>query len=481
MNPELSLSKTVSNIQQQEDLSSLIGEFVAKIRCTENEADTFATGVDIVHHGLKCDRVVIYTLATGLPGKIVAEVVTPGFPQILGTVMDDSYFQSEHIHKYQKGRVKTINDIYTEQVNPLYLKNLEKFEVKANVVVPIVHLNGNLYGLLIAHQCTQARHWRLSEINLMLQVADWIISQLENQKKYQTLEEKLKHLNQWQDSLIDITKKLYSASKVAEVLQIITDKVQNVLNCDRVVVYSLQNPTFGQIIAESVIPTLAPILGRTIEDPCFEYHYLEKYKQGRVRAINNIYEAGMTPCYIENLSSIGVKSNLVTPINWDDGEIYGLLVAHQCFTFREWQESEIWWLKQVALQTGFSLSKAQAKEATKLMNSNLMILENARDIVTISKSQVQEMEQPIKETSQNLLEILNLNRLLARELQTINESGSLQSKKETNLIRIIAKKLYINIVALQKNFDLFYGKNKETQKILEDAATELYNNLPNSK
>ena len=481
MNPELSLSKTVSNIQQQEDLSSLIGEFVAKIRCTENEADTFATGVDLVRHGLKCDRVVIYTLATGLPGKIVAEVVTPGFPQILGTVVDDSYFQSEYIQKYQKGRVKTINDIYTEPVNPLYLKNLEKFDVKANVVVPIVNRNGTLYGLLIAHQCSKPRHWRSSEINLMLQVADWIISQLENQQKYQRLENKLNQINQWQDSLMEITKKLYTANNVAEVLQIITDKVQKVLNCDRVVVYSLQKPTFGQIIAESVISTLAPILGRTIDDPCFEYHYLAKYQQGRVKAIDNIYEAGMTPCYIENLASIGVKSNLVAPINWDNGKIYGLLVAHQCFTFREWQETEIWWLKQVALQTGFSLSKAQAKEETKLINSNLMILENARDIVTISKSQVQEMEQPIKKTSQKLLEILNLNRLLAREIQTINESGSLQSKKETNLIRIIAKKLYINIMEIQKNFDLFCSKNKEIQKILEEAATELYSNSQNSK
>ncbi len=479
MNPEFSLSKTFANIPQQ-DLSYLIGEFVEKIHSSENEADTLTAGVNIVRHGLRCDRVVIYTLATGFPGQIVAEVVTPGFPQILGTVIDDSYFQSEYIDKYQKGRVKTINNIYTEQVNPLYLKNLTKFDVKANIVVPIVTHNGSLYGLLIADQCTQARQWQESEINLMLQVADWMISQLENQKKYQRLEHKLNHLNQWQDSLIEITKELYTASDVAEVLQIITARVQNLLNCDRVVVYSLQDPTFGEIIAELTIPTLAPILGRTIKDPCFEYHYLAKYKQGRVRAINNIYEAGMTSCYVENLSSIGVKSNLVAPINWDDGEIYGLLVAHQCFNFREWQEVEIWWVKQVALHTGFSLSKAKAREETKLMNNSiLMILENTLDIINFAKSQIQEVQEPIQKTSQNLLEILNLNRLLAREINIINQSGSLENQKYTNLLQIIAKKLYTNIMELQKNFDFFSSKNEAIEKILENAATELYNKSQN--
>ncbi|MDJ0648164.1 MAG: GAF domain-containing protein [Xenococcaceae cyanobacterium MO_188.B19] len=477
MSHDPSLSNAAENPQQQEDLIDLISEIIGKIHSTVDEDSILTSGVEIVYRSLKCDRVIIYHLSDRSSGKIVAEAVTPGFPQVLGTTIDDPYFKTEYIDKYQKGRVKTINDIYGSEVNPFYAKNLEKIDVKANIIAPLVNPNGTLYGLLIAHQCTQARQWQQSEINLMLQIADWIIKQLQSEIKHYTIEEKLNNFNLWQDALIGITKKISVATDTAEVLQTATSTVQEVLKCDRVVFYGLQEPTFGQIIAESTIPALAPILGRTIEDPCFEYHYLQKYQEGRVRAINNIYQAGMTPCYIETLEKIGVKSNLVAPINWDNGQIYGLLVANQCFAFREWDENETWWIKQVAFQTGFFLSKAKLLEQSQSISSSLANVEKTRDAVTITKAQIKDIQQPIQKISQTLLEIMNLNRLLAREVNLIEQSGTLQTKKDTNLIQIISKKMYINILELKKYFDFFNHKNKEMEKLLEDTARDLYKDI----
>ncbi|MGL5942784.1 MAG: GAF domain-containing protein, partial [Waterburya sp.] len=94
-----------------------------------------------------------------------------------------------------------------------------------------------------------------------------------------------------------------------------------------------------------------------IEDPCFEARYLDKYRDGRVRAIDDIYQAGMTQCYVEQLESLEVKANLVTPI-LNEGQLFGLLVAHQCNQPRNWQDYEIRWVTQIATQVGFALDNA---------------------------------------------------------------------------------------------------------------------------
>ncbi|NET52029.1 MAG: GAF domain-containing protein, partial [Merismopedia sp. SIO2A8] len=51
-----------------------------------------------------------------------------------------------------------------------YLKQLEPFAVKANLVAPIL-VAGDLMGLLIAHQCSASREWENTEIDLFSQLA----------------------------------------------------------------------------------------------------------------------------------------------------------------------------------------------------------------------------------------------------------------------------------------------------------------------
>ena len=436
-----SLLENFSQRGNPPNLLDFTSEILKRIRRIESENDVLAAGVEIVYQALQCERVVIYTVPPYSSGKIVAEAVTPGWAQILDTVIDDAYFQTEYLEKYQKGRAQIINDVYAAHLNSFYLKHLEKIEVKAQVVLPLIYPNGSLYGLLIAHQCSQARQWQEWEINLMLQLADWITTQLARMGQYQLLENELTNFDKWQASLAEISQTIYAQTNTAELVQTTVDTVREVLGCDRVVIYSLQEPSFGQITFESCLPALASILGRTIEDPCFKHRYLEKYQSGRVRAIDSIYQAGMTPCYIEKLESIGVKSNLVAPINADDGEIYGLLVAHHCFAFRKWQEREIWWLKQIAIQAGFGLSKARLKERAESINQNQECWENTRDLITIAKSQLSELQQPAQLLGENLVATLNLNRLLTREVNLMHQSASKQGKEEKDLITIISKKL----------------------------------------
>ena len=143
-----------------------------------------------------------------------------------------------------------------------------------------------------------------------------------------------------------------------DILKAVVEQARNYLKCDRVVVYSLNQDKQGLIVAESVAPDYTQALGRTITDPCFEAKYLKKYRDGRIKAIDNIYEAAITPCHLEQLEQLEVKANLVTPII-NNGNLFGLLVAHQCASSRKWNKTEVEFLKQLATKVGLALEKAK--------------------------------------------------------------------------------------------------------------------------
>jgi GAF domain-containing protein len=480
--PSMSLSKIINNGQEPSNINNaaetnhLLTNIFNKLPQADTEENVLQVSVEITHQVLKCDRVVVYSLQQDSFSQVVAESVTAGYAQILDSIIKDPCFEAGYIEKYQKGRIRAVTDIYQAGLSDCYIANLEKIQVKANLVVPLIRENRSLYGLLVMHQCSRTRQWQQSEVEFLLKIADWTMVQMSQKAKYERLQTHIKHKEKWQKLQTRITQDLHTAQNSAEILQITVDQAKNLLKCDRVVVYCLQPDSMGKIVAESTIPALAPILGSTIKDPCFEHRYIDKYQQGRITAISNIYEAGMSACYVENLEKIAVKANLVMPINWDNGEIYGLLVAHQCFKFRKWQYVEIEYLKQITLQTGLSLSKAKLKERIYLIESTFSGLDNIRDMVTSAKSQIQQIQQPIQDTSQILTEVSNLNQLLDREINLINQNGSAQTQKDTKLVQIVIKKLALNTVKLKKSLNIFNHQKNIIEEILENVATSLHSN-----
>ena len=451
-------------------------EFFKSIRELKTEKDLLQAGVDIVYQLLQCDRAVVYSLQSDSYCQIVAEAVTPGYAQTLGTIIKDPCFEAGYIEKYSRGRVQAITDIHESNITPCHVETLEKIDVKSNLVVPIVRQDNSLFGLLVMHQCSAIRQWQQSEIEFVLQVSSWLIEQISQQQTYSALECKAANIKQARQLINSATVKIHGAKTGPEVLRQGVGQAKKILKCDRVVAYSLQNKSMGQIAAEATDPALASILGKVITDPCFEYRYLEQYQQGRIRAIPNIYEAGMTDCYVNNLAKLGVKSNLVAPINWDNGKIYGLLVAHHCFDFKDWQLEEIEHFKDIAFQTGLSLSKARIKEQSQTLEIGLQQLNHVKNTITLAKSKIHQIEQPMHNTSKILIEINNLNKLLEREMSQINQGSSSQTKKDTKLLQIIIRKLISTMAKLTSVLGKVNTNGNEANLFLDEAITRIDGN-----
>ncbi|MGL5834192.1 MAG: GAF domain-containing protein [Waterburya sp.] len=465
---EVSANSLVTNV--------VLTELFKNLRDAATEEDILQAGVRVVYQALKCDRAVVYSMGEDSFCEIVAEAVTPGYTQILGRTITDPCFEAGYIEKYSKGRVRAISDLRKSGISPCHIENLEKIDVKSNLVVPIVRQDNSLYGLLVMHQCSTTREWQQSEVEFVLQVSSWLIEQLARQQNYSALQSQVAKAQENRQLVNAVIKQIHQKVKSLDVLQEGVSQAKKMISCDRVVVYGLQDKDQGKIVAEATTPALAAILGSVIKDPCFEYRYLEQYQSGRIRATPNIFEAGLSECYVDNLAKLGVKSNLVAPINFDNGEIYGLLVAHQCFAFKDWQPDEIENFQEIALHTGLSLSKAIVREQSRTIATSLGQLSLVMDTINLAKSKIDQIKQPIYDTDKILVEVNNLNKLLERELNQINQNASAQTQKDTKLIQIIARKLVSMPPKIKNSLGAVNTNGKEATLFLEEAIDHIDGN-----
>ena len=316
----------------------------------------FEQAVQEAKKQLSADRVVIYAFEPDLSGSIVAEAVDPGWPRALADRISDPCIPGKLLEEYKQGRVVPTNDVRATNYSLPHMQLLNRLHVKANLVVPIVAAD-NLLGLLVAHQCSSTRVWQEAEINFLQQLAIQVGLSLTGVSLAAQKDPQADLAQQ----LNEIISKVRESLKPEQIYHAAITGVRDTLKTDRAVVYLFDENWQGSIVAESVGSNWPKALGANIADPCFAEQYVEKYKRGRVKATENIYDAGLTKCYLGQLEPFKVKANLVAPI-LVEGKLIGLLVTHQCSSTRPWQESDITFFKQVAIQVGFALDQAALLE-----------------------------------------------------------------------------------------------------------------------
>jgi methyl-accepting chemotaxis protein len=316
----------------------------------------FEQAVQEAKKQLNADRVVIYAFESDLSGSIVAEAVDPGWPKALADRISDPCIPGKLLEQYKQGRVVPTSDLRATNYSPAHVQLLNRLQVRANLVVPILAAD-TLLGLLVAHQCSGTREWQQPEVNYLQQLATQVglsLTGVSLAAQKQTVAERAQQLN-------EIISRVRESFKAEEIYHAAITGVREALKTDRAIVYLFDENWQGSIVAESVGSGWPKALGANIADPCFAEQYVEKYKRGRVKATENIYEAGLTKCYLGQLEPFKVKANLVAPI-LVEGKLLGLLVTHQCSSTRPWQEADITFFKQVAIQVGFALDQAALLE-----------------------------------------------------------------------------------------------------------------------
>lgn len=170
-----------------------------------------------------------------------------------------------------------------------------------------------------------------------------------------------------------VTEKIRQSLHLEDILATIVEEVRHLLKTDRVILYQFSANWDGRVVQESVSPDYPAILGTYIEDTCFSAEYVKYYRQGRVRAIEDITTAGIADCHREMLSGFAVRANLVMPVAYQD-QLWGLLIAHHCRSTRTWHQDEVELLGQLAVQSAIAIHQGELYQQLELSNRELQKL-----------------------------------------------------------------------------------------------------------
>jgi PAS domain S-box-containing protein len=160
-------------LAKQHKRSQLFADIALKIRQSLQLEEIIQTTVTEIQQFLQADRVLVYRVWADGFGKTIAEEVVPGYVSVLHHTFPPEVFPQEFRELYSQGRIKAITDVEQAKISPCLVEFVQQFGVKAKLVVPII-LHRELWGLLIAHQCSSPRKWSSFETELLQQIADQI-------------------------------------------------------------------------------------------------------------------------------------------------------------------------------------------------------------------------------------------------------------------------------------------------------------------
>jgi methyl-accepting chemotaxis protein PixJ len=169
-------------------------------------------------------------------------------------------------------------------------------------------------------------------------------------EQIQTLLQQQQTATQRAELLKEITLRMTQSTTLGAALKEAVDDIRQALECDRILIYQFSEEG-GSVIEESVAPTFPHVLQVQRLGSWGVEAELERYQQGQIQAISNIYKAGLTEQQIRQFDTLSVKAALVAPIRVKQ-KLFGLLIAHQCSESRSWQPPEIAFFSQLAAQLG---------------------------------------------------------------------------------------------------------------------------------
>lgn len=193
----------------QASCQKLAAQIALRIRQFSELNNILQTAIQEIRDFLQVERVIIYQFAPDWSGTIVAESVLPGWMTSLHALVNDTCFQTEGMNQdYLHGRKRAITDIEKAGLSDCHRELLRRFQVRANLVVPIQlygpgpTFHGNplepchLWGLLIAHQCSGPRNWGNNELDLLEHISTQVAIAIQQAELQQQLRAELQERKQ---------------------------------------------------------------------------------------------------------------------------------------------------------------------------------------------------------------------------------------------------------------------------------------------
>lgn len=412
--------KAQEALRQQADRERLLSMIQARIRQSLNLRDILSTTVEEVRQLLMTDRVIIYCFQPDHTGIVVVEALAANLPSVQGMLIQDPCFAEKYIPLYQQGRITAIEDIYAAGLTECYIELLEYFQVKANLVVPILTTKNNmqtprnrhkntrenireissdssrLWGLIIAHECNKTRRWQTWEIELLSQLASQVGIAIYQSELYQQLSQVNAELER---QVEERTAQLQKALDFEAMLKRITDKVRDSLDEKQILKTAVKELVFvlgvrccdtalynNQLSQATIYYEYATAVptgeGKVIQMADFAGVYKQLLQGNYLQFCELDTEEGITPIYLDRSFYSGKEEKnscaiLACPIVDDQGVLGDLwLFNRHNYIF---SELEIRLVEQVANQCAIAIRQARLYQASQTQVKELEKLNRLKD------------------------------------------------------------------------------------------------------
>lgn len=192
-----------TELQQRIERERVVGQITRQVYQSLELDRILQATVTEVRQFLKTDRVLVFQLQPDGNGTVVAESVGAAWQSLLASTIYDPCLAENYLRfsrpeslnldpasaegyvkRYRQGQVTAIPDIHSSDIDPCHIELLAQFQVKANLVVPILN-DDQFWGLLIAHHCAAPRLWQSLEIDLLKELATQLGIALRQAELYQ--------------------------------------------------------------------------------------------------------------------------------------------------------------------------------------------------------------------------------------------------------------------------------------------------------
>lgn len=185
-------------LQKQAQQEKLLFQLSERIRDSLDVDFIIQTAAKEILQFLECDRVIISRL-NNIYSCIEEQVTLPGISEIPQESVVHKYFiQHKEEVQFNKGDIKAIENIEESNVDSFFLKNLQHFQVKAALTIPIIFKSNKnpdnsiletsfLWGFLTVHQCNSTRKWKTDEIQFIKSLVNQLAIGIQQGRLYHKL------------------------------------------------------------------------------------------------------------------------------------------------------------------------------------------------------------------------------------------------------------------------------------------------------
>jgi two-component system NtrC family sensor kinase len=414
----------IEQLQQQIQIANLINQINNQIRTTLDLDEVLNSACELLAYALQANRVNILVKESEKDDFVIAigEYKSANYPSQKGAsipITGNAHLQT----LMEQPEILAVRDLPNfPGLDDHSKKIIEKGEIKSNLAVA-TRYQGKVNGVVSIQQCDRYREWKEWEKELLNGVAFQLAIAINQAQLYAETRRQAER-----ESLLRfISSQIRSSLDLPTILNTAVRKVRQLLNTDRVVIYQFKGNWSGEVVVEDLLVPWPAMLGDQIVDNCFREEHGHLYEYGRVKAIDDIYNSGLDPCHVNFLDQLQVKANLIVPIvmkkpeqNSDNdltGNLWGLLIAHECHQKRNWRRYEIELMRKLGEQIAVAIQQSELYGQVQKSSQKF-------------QSQAEELAktlQELKETQQQLIQtekMSSLGQMVAGIAHEINNANN---------------------------------------------------------